>query len=126
MAGSVFAIGLLASFAHPGAGQRSAPTDTLTLRGSVIDAVTGRPMGGVALLARKSRRLAVSQADGRFMLRLEPGPDTVVAFFLGYDSLEIALTGDEVGTFDVMVPLRQAPIELEGLSVRVERLEAAR
>jgi len=100
-----------------------------SIRGHVLDAATGDPVVNAEVIAlgpNAETASAVSNADGRFVVRLPSAGDwTVGASSLGYLAsapLEVELEGTWQQV-EVVVRLSSAPIELEGITVVARGME---
>ena len=89
--------------------------------GVVFDSVSGAPVAQAAVsIGRRAR--VVTDAEGRFQLRAEPGLGSVLVQRIGYDQslVEWNLAGDSVTLF---ISLRPARILLDELRVELDRLD---
>lgn len=100
-----------------------APAAAQIMRGVIVQAESGLPMGGVDVLlldtAGAPVKIGASDRTGRFALVApEPGTYRIRATQLGYDDVlseDLVIRGKEVVEVEVRLGVR--PIELEGLSV---------
>jgi TonB-dependent receptor len=89
-----------------------------TVVGHVIDGATGRALAGVTLSIDGSALGAVSNADGRFMLRgLPAGTHDLIAEYLGYGTTTRSVTLDAGEVVSANVELLAHAIDVEGLTV---------
>ena len=63
---------------------------TLTVRGSVLDAVTREPMIGVSVMEKGTSNGAITNIDGQFVLQGVRRDATIVFSYIGYQDLELA------------------------------------
>ena len=92
--------------------------------GRVIDAQSGAPLSGVAVVVQGQRVRAVSEEDGRFLLVGVPAGEHTVRFeVLGYKPRELERVIVRTGRpTQLTVALTTAPIALPGVVVEVERV----
>ncbi|MEY3248789.1 MAG: hypothetical protein RL742_832, partial [Bacteroidota bacterium] len=65
------------------------PAQSLSLKGSVVDADTDAPLSDVSLVLSGKGKMAVSGQDGRFEIKeLKPGKYTLIVSHTGYLPLE--------------------------------------
>jgi len=110
----------------------SRPAHAQTVQGTITDENSHRPLqlAEIRLVRRdlSIARTAVSDSTGRYRISPpEPGAYHVEADLLGYQSLHsplLALDEDKTYTADFELPVD--PIELEGMQVEVEAIEAIR
>jgi len=57
---------------------------TSTVRGRVIDATTGEPMFGVAVVVREANAFAQTDFDGKYELQLPPGQHRIIFQMMSY------------------------------------------
>lgn len=113
---------LLAAAAVLGA-SRGAAQAPAVVRGSVVDAASGRPVAS-AVVHIGDRALAVADEHGRFTIgRLASGPYVVWATALGYDvgTAEIEVPFDSM---TVTLALDSNPVRLEAIVATVNRFES--
>jgi hypothetical protein len=122
MARLVAAVLAIAALTHPAAGQ--AQEDPVPLTGVVVDAVTGTPVGGAAVVLIDRARPVLSDQSGRFTFaEVRPGSTTLIVTQLGYDTLR---TEVEVGSEPITLRLSADPVVLERVTAMVDRFEARR
>lgn len=114
-AGAVL-LGLVAALAAtPAAAQ-----DAYTLRGTVVDAGSQRPLPNVNVSLRGTQARTVTNAEGQYSLpvRVRPGAYTLSFTLLGRGEATRAVTLGAAGPVDVgTVTLTETALELEGLVV---------
>ncbi len=111
--------------AGPGSAQDRTDEDpTVVILGKVVDAETGQPLHG-AFVSRGGDSGFLTHEDGSFALRAWPfGVYRLTIQLLGYETLQLAVPGPEPEP--LLVRLAPDPIQLEGLTVLVDRLERRR
>ena len=118
------ALVLAALAAAPAAAQqRAAP---VTLSGTVVDAQSGHGIATVLVEVSPGERRAVTDAEGRFSLRLRPGDYVVRVSQMGYGAQERATTLRAGGTEPLVLALQPQPVVLERLEVVLDRFAARR
>ncbi|HEX8691179.1 MAG TPA: SusC/RagA family TonB-linked outer membrane protein [Longimicrobium sp.] len=96
----------------------AAAQEAYTLRGTVVDAGTQRPLPSVTVGIRGTQLRAVTGADGRFSLpaRVQPGTYTLAFTLLGRGEASRQVTLGAERAVDVgSVPLAETALQLEGL-----------
>src|SRR5713226_1405310 len=93
----------------------------LVVRGAVLDAATGNPMGGavVAVLETSPPRFTSTTAAGAFMIRVPRDSARLVAALIGYAPETLAVTADRPAT--VTFRLAEAALALDPITVSAER-----
>ena len=92
------------------------------VEGTITEAATGRPLANVNLVLVGTSSLTVSDQAGKFRLTL-PSSDlrhgryTLRASAIGYDSFEQTLSPEQIGVSALVIPMKQAVIELHQLVV---------
>lgn len=123
---ALLALGLLGLATAPAEAQ-NARTDgdvTVVLLGKVVDAETGQPLHG-AFVSQGGNDGYLTHEDGSFALPVWPyGEYTLFVELLGYETLTIDVPGPEPEPFVLRVSAD--PIQLEGLTVLVDRFEQRR
>lgn len=95
-----------------------------TLRGSVVDAATQRPLPRVQVTVQGTARGALSGEDGRFEITAVPaGRHTVRAALPGYASREQAVVMTGGGVASLSFALTAEAVQLEGLVVTALGIE---
>lgn len=100
-----------------------------TLRGTILDAVTGEPviLAQVSLLAEGRSEVAADLADFRGGFDLEAPDDGQYFLYIRRNGYETLLEGlfelGSDGVMDVRVGLKPKPIELEGVDVEAVRMK---
>ena len=82
-----------------------------TVTGTVTQQETNQPFPGVEVGVKGTRILAVTDAQGFYTLRVPAGAETLVASYLGYRSVEMAVAAR------VDVEMSQEALGIEGLTV---------
>lgn len=109
--------------AAPAAAQRTA---TVTVSGTVVDAQSGEGVAGVMVEAAPGERRAVTDAAGRFELRLRAGAYMVEVSHLGYGSQRQMVEAREGAQEPLRFSLEPEPVMLERLHVVLDRFAARR
>lgn len=100
--------------------------DTTTVKGIVVDALTGRPVPGVLVSVQAFDWAVVSEEDGHFMLPRVPVGQTALEFTqLGYAGL-VLTPNVAPGMAGLRVELQPQPLVLEGIKVMADRFERRR
>lgn len=87
---SIITLLLISVFAEVSAAARD-------LRGTVCDRNTGEPLIGAAIYVKgNDREAAVTGLDGSFVLKSSADKPVIVCSYIGYDTVEIPVTGDTV------------------------------
>ncbi|HET7233031.1 MAG TPA: SusC/RagA family TonB-linked outer membrane protein [Longimicrobium sp.] len=103
----------LGLFARPAAAQ-----DSYTIRGTVVDASTQRPLGDVSVTLRGTQARTVTNAQGQYSLaaRVSPGAYTLSFAQLGRGAATRAVTLGAERTVEVgPVTLSETALQLEGI-----------
>jgi len=90
-------LGLVVLIVLPGgvaATAHAQDTSEKTLRGRVVDAETGRSLPQANLRIADTYRGTIANADGRYTLRLDSLPVTVVVRYVGFESTRRRITAD--------------------------------
>ena len=114
----------LAMFAaEPAQAQRRGP---VVVTGQVVDAGTGQALAGVLVEAVPGARTALTDAEGRFTLRLNAGDYLLHASRLGYTEGKrvVDVAGDSLG--GLAFALAPQPLVLERVNVVLDRFESRR
>lgn len=112
---------LLAGEAH---GQAASSAATLT--GQVIDQQTGEPVRGTMVEVSPAHRRTVTDADGRFEIRLRPGDYLVTVSQIGYAEQRITVSVSPGSAEPIIVSIEPQPLVLEGIQVIADRFESRR
>jgi hypothetical protein len=112
------ALASLGGIEFPG---EEAPADSVTMHGRVTDISTGFPVAFAAVRFPQVGRTALTDAEGRFVLRdLPAGPLLIEISSLGYeprDLVVLARAGE-----GVEIELQPEPVVLEGIVATIDRL----
>ena len=104
--------------------QQAGP-ERLDVAGLVADATTGDPVAGAALSIEGTRLRILTDGDGRFVLRGIPrGEHTWVIESLGYATWRQPLAVEHLD--QLRIGLMPRPVDLEAITVTVDRLEERR
>lgn len=95
--------------------QASGTSDSLrfSVRGSVRDAATGRPLDVVSVSIPGTTYATVTNADGTFLIKSDVEPAFVSFSLLGYNSRTLPYAGDE----PIRVRMERGDLELDAASV---------
>jgi iron complex outermembrane recepter protein len=86
--------------------------------GTIVDGVTGEPVGAAQVRLREMRRSELSHANGRFhFFEIRPGRYTLSVERLGYAPAERQVTVEAEQTVDVTIELRPSALEIPGVVV---------
>lgn len=111
----VAAVGLLSASGVHAQEQDSAPV-LVTLRGVVLDEVTGTPVAGAAVFLEDENYGALTDARGAFRIESVPaGSQTVVATQFGYWEIAADVGVPEAGA-TIEIDLKPRPILLDGVT----------
>ena len=120
-------LGLVALLLLSLGGRGEAFGQTGTIRGQVVDATTQETLPGVNVILAGTQRGAATDGEGRFVIDgLPAGTYAVQASFLGYQTA--TKTDIVVQTSRptlLLIELRQAPIEVEGVVVQASAFAPA-
>jgi hypothetical protein len=84
-----------------------------TVEGRVQSAMDGEPLVGAVVTLVGTSRAAVSDAQGRYILRdVPPGESSIRATRIGYAALQVVLTVPDAGRLSVDFLLTVAPVDL--------------
>jgi hypothetical protein len=96
------------------------------LKGIVMDADSGNGLNGVHIFAKVAHDGVVSDAKGKFSMRVHP-QDTLVITMVGYERQLVPLRYFRESTIDIIVQMSNEVIELPGITIHgqpnVEYLE---
>lgn len=99
--------------------------ESVDVAGLVADAGTGAPISGAVISLDGTRLQALTNEDGRFVLRGIPrGEHRWIIARLGYVTWEQALAVEHLD--QLRIGLMPRPVALEAITVTVDRLEARR
>lgn len=96
-------------------------TPSVPVVGRVVDE-DGRPLAGATVEVPSSFLTAETDADGRFVLRLPPGPTRLVVRRIRYATTHADILADAGGMAPVTIRMRADPIALRGISVDAPRM----
>jgi hypothetical protein len=119
-------LALVACLAPEAAAQAPEELERTTLSGIVVDAASGTLIPGAKVIFVERAAPTISDAQGRFAFPdVQPGLRTLIVTQLGYDSLrtEVTFTGADD---PVVVRMTPDPVELERITIVVDRLERRR
>lgn len=96
------------------------------LKGIVVDNESGDGLSGVHIFAKLAHNGVVSDAKGKFSMRVHP-MDTLVITMVGYERQLVPLQYFRESSIDVIIQMRNEVIELPGITIHgqpnVEYLE---
>ena len=114
------AVGLAAFLAL--APQQTAAQDAGRIIGRVTEADRATGVAGAQVFVPELDRGSITGADGGFVIGgVSPGARTVAVLMLGYADTEVNVHVESGEAATVVIPIRPAAIEIEGLTVSVER-----
>jgi Ca-activated chloride channel family protein len=85
-----------------------------TIHGIVTDTNDGTPLAGVTVKLKGTRTATVTDKDGRFTVTATSARVTLVFMYIGYDQLELNVTG---GSKEIVVSLKQSSHKSEEVVV---------
>ncbi len=89
-----------------------------TIRGTVVDALTGTPLVGTTIVIEGTTTGTVADAEGGFVIsNITPGRVTITARYLGYEVFRQAVTVEAGGDITLRIPLNSEGISLDGVVV---------
>ncbi|MDR2883000.1 MAG: TonB-dependent receptor [Alistipes sp.] len=89
-----------------------------TIRGTVVDAVTGQPLVGTTIVIEGTTSGTVADAEGGFVIsNITSGRVTVTARYLGYEVFRRSVDVAAGGEITLRVPLHSEGISLENIVV---------
>ncbi|HYR09727.1 MAG TPA: carboxypeptidase regulatory-like domain-containing protein [Longimicrobium sp.] len=118
------ALALAVAGSAPAAGQQRA--GVVTVSGTVVDAQSGQGIAGVLVEATPGQRRAVTDAEGRFQLRLRAGGSLLQVSHLGYAAQQQTVAAQADVPEPLVFSLQPQPVVLERLHVVLDRFEARR
>jgi len=93
-----------------------------TIRGHVVDAVTGEPLTGTQIIIENTNRGVTTGDNGSFRLeKVVPGTITVKATFIGYETITKTVQVNENSTSVINFDLQPGVIMLTGITVMADR-----
>ncbi len=108
-----------------GSSAQDVESQTLILRGVVVDATTGEPLHGAFVAPAGSQTGYLTHENGSFALPVFPDERYhIYAELIGYETVQLIVEGREPEP--VVVALRPDPIKLEGIRVLANRFERRR
>ena len=118
---------LAALFLFPASGliaQEEDPARALvTVRGVVLDEVTGMPVAGAAVYLEDESRGALTDSRGAFRIEGVPADaQTIVATQFGYWEIAAAIDVPEAGAV-IEIDLKPRPIQLDGVTAVADNIE---
>lgn len=97
---------------------------TGTIRGSVFDANTGDPLIGVTVVVDGTDQGTVTDIDGKFEIKLQPGEYTLKVSYVSYATLNIANSKVDEGKITLLdnIRLKEDVAQLEELVVTAQAI----
>ncbi len=89
-----------------------------TITGRVMDAATGEPLPAAHVIIKGTYKGTIANADGEYSIKVDSLPATIVARFLGFESMERTVDASFEGDLDF--PLKEAYLEMEEIVVTGE------
>ena len=115
----LFLLALLFFAAAPAAlAPRVAAQTAKVLRGDVRDAETSAPLPAATVQVEGTFRGTIANAEGRYELRVDSLPATIVVRYIGYETVRHRVTATSAARQDVA--LRPATLEMDALVVTGE------
>ncbi|WP_460500266.1 carboxypeptidase-like regulatory domain-containing protein [Hymenobacter agri] len=96
----------------------------IRISGTVSDAVTKHGLLGVTVRIRATRQVALTNAQGNFILSAAPA-DTILFQLLGYKPHLLILPGTSLAQFVVHVRMQRDSIRLREVSITADRVDRA-
>ncbi|MBS4070077.1 MAG: TonB-dependent receptor [Algoriphagus sp.] len=90
-----------------------------TIRGAIFDEKTGEPLFGVSVLVKESSTGAVTDFDGKFEIKVNPGTYTLQVSYISYSTLtltDVVVEADKVAVLPDIL-LKEEASELETVTV---------
>lgn len=90
-----------------------------TIRGAIFDEKTGEPLFGVSVLVKESSTGAVTDFDGKFEIKVNPGTYTLQVSYISYSTLtltDVVAEADKVAIIPDLL-LKEEASELETVTV---------
>lgn len=93
-----------------------------TIRGTIFDDVTGDPLFGVAVLVVETQTGVVTDFDGDFEIKVNPGTYTLKISFISYNTVEIQNIVVEEGSVAVLenIKMSEYTLDLEVVTTTAE------
>ena len=99
-----------------------AKANTGVIRGTIYEQASGEPLFGVAVRIKNTATGAVSDFDGKFQIKVEPGTYQIEASFVSFKTVtitDLVVEADEVTLIDA-IWMEDAVEELEAIVVTAE------
>ena len=90
-----------------------------TIRGAIFDEKTGEPLFGVSVLVKETSTGAVTDFDGKFEIKVNPGTYTLQVSYISYSTLsltDVVVEADKVAIIPDLL-LKEEASELETVTV---------
>lgn len=90
-----------------------------TIRGAIFDEKTGEPLFGVSVLVKETSTGAVTDFDGKFEIKVNPGTYTLQVSYISYSTMtltEVVVEADKVAVLPDLL-LKEEASELETVTV---------
>lgn len=90
-----------------------------TIRGAIFDEKTGEPLFGVSVLVKETSTGAVTDFDGKFEIKVNPGTYTLQVSYISYSTLsltDVVVEADKVAVIPDLL-LKEEASELETVTV---------
>jgi hypothetical protein len=102
-----------------------ASAQTGTIRGFVYEEKTGEPIIFTNVYLKNTNYGASTDVNGYFLIsRIPPGQYTLIVTYLGYDTLQIALSIEADQILNKQLYMKESAITLETFNVSAEKQEA--
>ncbi|MDR2894493.1 MAG: TonB-dependent receptor, partial [Alistipes sp.] len=89
-----------------------------TIRGTVLDAVSGAPLAGTTIIVEGTTTGTVADAKGGFTIsNITPGRVVITAHYLGYEVFRQEIAVEAGGVVEMRIPLRSEGISLDDVVV---------
>ena len=104
----------------------AAPAQTVRLSGLVTDKESGEALVSATVRLGGTTRGTITNEDGRYALRIEPGPAVLVFSYVGYrtDTVSLAVSGDgavDVALTPIAIELQEVVVTSEDPAVGIMR-----
>ncbi|MDN3669404.1 TonB-dependent receptor [Echinicola jeungdonensis] len=95
-----------------------------TIRGTIYDADLGDPLLGVSILVKETQTGGVTDLDGSFEIKLEPGVYSLVASFISFNKLEINNVEVKAGEVTLLdnLQMSEETAELESVVISAKAI----
>jgi type IV secretory pathway VirB3-like protein len=84
-------------------------SDDILLKGEIVDEVTGEVLPAAHIMIKNTYKGTIANSDGQFSLAVSNLPITLIARYVGYETLEIEITANN----PILLALQPAVLDLQ-------------